>query len=164
MNKTTIHYIGNRILIKSIRDFIIDNKLGVKDSILLNPRNYDDIILEYRATYKESINIPYYLLRVLIKEDTDSQVPEERIGLLKNDGNRTVKDYQKNELEKNQPDESHKYDIIYRCGWCGNIVDFDGSEFDAHTRLFKIKIHQKFRDTIVERKVNGKCCPNGHEN
>jgi hypothetical protein len=162
MIKPSLHYIGKIILIKSIRDFILDAKLTENDTILLNQVNFDNIVIEFRNTYNESINSHYFLLSILIKEDDSNSVPLNRVGVIKNDKNRFKDDYkQQSSIDKNLPDESHAYDTIYRCGWCGNVVDFDGSEFDPQTREFYISIHKKFRNTITEKAVSGNCCPNG---
>jgi hypothetical protein len=154
METPSYHYIGN-IRIKSIRDFILDNHLTENDIILLNPINFDDIVLEFRDTYNESIDVPHFLIGVLIEEDHEKKVPGHRLTILKNANNGIIKSLSS---RQEQPDESYSYETIYRCGWCGNIVDSDGSEFDPESREFKIKIHQKFRNTISEKSVNGKCC------
>jgi len=46
---------------------------------------------------------------------------------------------------------------VYRCGWCGNVVNFDGSELDPHARAYNIKIIEKFGHS-VEKHVDGYCC------
>lgn len=162
MQKTSYHHIGP-ITIKSIKDFILDKMLTENDTILLNRENYDQIVLEYRTTYNESITIPYFLIQILVKEDNTNKVPVDRIGLIVNDTSRSDRDFEQftNGSTENTIDESYSDEIIYRCGFCGNIVDFDGTEFENQTRAFKIKILEKFRSTVTVRNVNGKCCPNG---
>lgn len=159
----SFHHIGS-ITIKSLKDFILDKMLTSNDTILLNHQNFDQIVLEYRTTYNESISIPYFLLQVLIKEDDTNKVPLNRIRLIANDINRSERDFEQftNGTSENTIDESYSDEIIYRCGYCGNIVDFDGSEYDNQTRQFKIKILEKFRSTVTVKNVAGKCCPNGH--
>lgn len=141
------------ISIKGIIDLILELKLTENDSLLLHSNNFDDIALEYRETYKESIGFPYYLLNVLIIADNTHRVGVNKIGILKNSQNKA-----NSNAVFNSPDESHRYDTIYRCGWCGNVVDFDGNEFDPITRNHVIKIYETYTDTIEVVKVNGECC------
>lgn len=163
MQKTSLHYIGS-VTIKSIKDFILDKTLTDRDTILLNRVNYDQIVLEYRTTYNESITVPYFLLQILVKEDNTNKVPVNRIGLIVDDTSRSDNDFEQftNGTSVNTIDENYSDEIIYRCGYCGNIVDFDGSEYDNQTRQFKIKILEKFRSTVTVKNVAGKCCPNGN--
>ncbi len=160
MQRPTLHHI-RQITTKSLRDFILDNGLTENDTLLLNKANFDDLKVEYRATYKESIFIPYFLLRVLIQDDSSGRVPLNRVGVIKDDNNRFENDY--DPKVANQPNDDFKYETIYRCGWCDNVVDFDGSEFDSSTRQFKIDILEKYKNTVTVKHVNGKCCPNGHD-
>jgi len=163
MSDLTIQYIGKRISLKSLSNLILDHGLEGNDSIILHSMDFDELILEYRAIYFKSMSIPFYLLTVLIKEDIESKIPLGRVGLMKNDDTRYYQDHMNDTTGRNTPDNSYAYETIYRCGWCGNIVDFDGSEFDPQTRQFKISIHQKFNKTITEKQVNGACCPNGNQ-
>lgn len=160
MQRPTLHYI-KRITIISLRDFILDNNLTENDTLILNQFDFDNLAVEYRETYNESIFVPYFLLRVLIREDNFNKIPLNRVGIIKDDNTRFENDF--DPKVTNQPNENFKYETIYRCGWCGNIVDFDGSEFDSSTRLFKIDILEKFKNTVSIKHTNGKCCPNGHE-
>jgi len=159
LKQPTLHYI-RQVTIKSLRDYILDNGLTENDTLLLNRENFDDIVLEYRATYRESITIPYFLLRVLIQEDNLGMVPSNRVGVIKDDNNRFENDYASKGIS--QSNDSLKYETIYRCGWCGNVVDYDGSELISSTRQFKIDILEKYKNSVTVKHVNGKCCPNGH--
>lgn len=157
MSKPILHYVKH-ISIKSIRDFILDNSLTENDTLLLNQLDFDGIVLEYRETYKEGIVIPYYLLRVQIQIDSLGRIPINRIGIVKDDNNRFENDYDPS--VSIQPNDDFKYETIFRCGWCGNVVDFDGSEFDSSTRQFKIDILNKYKTTVDVKRVNGVCCAN----
>lgn len=157
MSTHTLFYIGN-ITIKSLRDFILDNNLTDHDTLMLNQVDFDNIIIEFRAIYNEGIIIPYYLIGVLIEVDSLGRVPFNRIGIIKDDNNRFENDYTQDKLD--QPNDDFKYETIYRCGWCGNVVDFDGSEFDSSTRQFKIDIYEKYKDTLSVKRINGMCCAN----
>jgi hypothetical protein len=149
-NKIELDYIG-RITIKSIRDFTLDKKLTEKDKILLNPRNFDDLVLEYRELYKDSLKTPYLVHGVLIKEDTRHEVPHDRVGLLRDDLGRL------SELAGADSPTSTD-EVICRCGFCGNIVAEDGSEVDLQTRNYHIKILQSGAGEV--HRVRGYCCIN----
>lgn len=144
------------INIKSLKDFILDNKLSDTDTIVLNAWDFDNIVFEFNSTYKEPFFAPYNIIGVLIKEGTyDTTVPKGRIGILYND---------KESIRKIEPlilSELSYYNI-YRCGWCGNVVEQDGSLLSASERNNQISHLQKFGQSIV-RQVHGKCCPQGHE-
>lgn len=154
MLELSIHHIGV-INIKSLRDYILDSSLSEDDTITLNQRDFDALALEYRRTYNEGIDVPFYLLRVLIKEDETIRVHVGKIKVIKNDEERDYEDYLN---IKEDPDTQYKYDNIYRCGYCGNIVDFDGREFSDDKRRFKIGILEKFEKTVKQTSVHGACC------
>ncbi len=73
------------VTVKSLRDFILDNALIENDTLLINTNNIDDITLEFRDTYGESIKHPYFLLGVLIEEDTSGKVKKGHIGIIRDD-------------------------------------------------------------------------------
>lgn len=52
-------------------------------------------------------------------------------------------------------------DIVYRCGWCGNIVDSEGEELDSQTRDYNIRILEKFGRSVEEH-IHGNCCKDKH--
>jgi len=142
-----------KISIKSLRDLILDSNLTDRDTVLLHQKDFDELAVEYRETYNESFQIPYLLLDVLIKEDKRLTTSQGRIVVLTND----------TESVRTNIIEDNPYETIYQCGWCGNIVGYDGSKLNSEIRKDKIRIHQKHNNTITEKQVNGYCCPNGHE-
>lgn len=153
---------NGKLTIKSIRDFIVDNGLKETDTIILNSLNFDDIVLEHRQTYDESMQVPYYLLRVrIIESDFSKKVSLDQIKVIQNDPQRTFEDYLPiSERELKFSDLSYNDKIIYRCGWCGNVVDSDGTEFSVETKKYKINVLEKFEVNITQKDVHGKCCPN----
>ena len=161
MANVSFEPIGN-ITIKKIRDFILDNNLDEFDSVVIAKDNYDDIVFEYRKTFNESIPNPYYLIGILVKE---KNAMLNYIDYIKNDPER----YEGDSDTGNKNDDfkfsylDYNDKILYRCGWCGNIVDSNGYEFDSNTRLAKIEILEKFYNRVSVTAVHGKCCPNGEE-
>jgi hypothetical protein len=157
MQKTINEYIG-KPSIRNLRDYILDKPVSENDTILMNQIDFDEMALEYRETYNENVPIPYYLLSVLIKEDENRLTPVGRIRVIKADSDRFFNDYCQPKMTG--PSTDFQYDTIYRCGYCGNVVDYDGSEFDDSTRRFKISVLEKFKYTITEKDLEGACCRN----
>lgn len=145
-----LKYIGKDITIKTIRDYIIDTGLTEDNAILLNSQNFDDIVLEYLEFYGESIEMPYYLVGILIGEDESGKIPHNRIGLIKHD------DY---ELPIVYEETFDLFDgeKAYRCGYCGGIVDENGNELFDEDRERIIRYIENFENPIVS-KAHGKCC------
>jgi len=153
--KVEIKYIGQRITYSGLRDTILDEKLKENDTILLNSINFDDIVLEYLDIYKESMTFPHILLGVLIKESSNISVPINRIGIIRNDSE-SIREVNTNEFEY------YDGEIVYRCGWCGNIVDEKGVVLDGYQRNRAINFIENHDESIVHH-TNGLCCPNGHD-
>ncbi len=144
MEMPYVKYIGE-IRLKSIRDFIIDNRLAETTAITLHQRNFDDIVLEYRDFYGESIEIPFIYLGVRIMEDETNKTPQDRIRVVY--------------YEPLEPSESiNLEEIIYRCGWCGNVVDFDGERLDPQIKSEKIALLEKYRNELTIKSTTGYCC------
>jgi hypothetical protein len=144
------HYMGN-ISIKSLRDYILDAGITDADTILLNRFDFDKIVLDYREVYKEGIDIPYLLLGVLIKEDDTNTVPENRIKIVQND-TESLRSTEEEEPNLNEP--------IYRCGYCGDVVDFDGRQLSHEMRNYYIGVLEKYPREVFIKRVNGYCCKN----
>ena len=141
-----------RINYLSLRNCILDRQLSDEDTIVLNQRNFDNLILEYRDLYNESMPIPHILLGVLIREaDDDEQIPFNNILIIREDTEsvRYVK----------QEDEYNYYDgeIFYRCGRCGNVVDNYGAVLEGFERNRAINYIESYPRPIVKH-VDGKCC------
>ena len=142
-----LSYIG-RVSLMSIRNFIIDNQLSEMDTVRLHHKNFDSFVLEYREYYGESMKLPFFMFDTRIEEDTKSQVPADRVMVVVDESRPT-----RIEIE-NEP----IYATIYRCGFCGNIVDSSGSEFDSETRREKIKILEDKKNVVTQQHVRGDCC------
>jgi hypothetical protein len=151
-------HIGN-VTLKSLRDYILDNAITEEDTIVLNQINFDEIALEHRRIYNEGIVYPYFILRVLIKEDEDNSVPFGRIKLILKDENRFYEDYAPQPLEQG-PNSSHEFDTVYRCGYCGDMVEFNGNKLDDNERAFRISVLEKFPRTVTTKQTSGYCCRN----
>jgi len=131
------------ITIKYIRDYILDNNVTEHHAVVMNPADFDDIAWEYRETYGSDIELPFYLITVLV--EARRQVPLGRLFVVKND---------------NSLDDELESDTVYRCGWCGNVVDADGAELSYDEKITDISIVQKFGEGVCSL-VYGYCCKDG---
>ncbi|WP_419213086.1 hypothetical protein ACNR9Q_02835 [Maribacter sp. X9] len=155
IKKPEIKYIGKKITYRLLRDIILDENLTEDDTIILNSKNFDDVVIEYLEYYGYSMTFPHLLLGVLIREANGETIPQNRIGILKDD-EESVRIDNSNEFEY------YDGEIVYRCGWCGNIVDEKGKELEGYNRERAINYIENFKTSIVKH-TNGNCCPNGHE-
>lgn len=147
-------YIGSKISIQALKDFILDNDITENDTIVLNRKDFDDMVLEHRRLYNVGISIPYHLHHVLIDEDVSDAIPVDRVMIIKDhDRDEQTERMRIIDMPETEPD---KNEIIYRCGWCGNVVDINGNEFGGKERLAKIQLLEKYNNEVV--RVNGMCC------
>ena len=153
--KPKIIYIGNPVTYTGLRNVILDEKLTENDTIILNSKNFDDVVLEYLEIYKESMIVPHLLLGVLIKETKNISIPINRIGIIKNDDN-SIREINTAEFEY------YDGEVVYRCGWCGNIVNDNGIALEGYQRERIINYIENQKSPIVHQR-NGNCCPNGHD-
>jgi hypothetical protein len=149
-----LEYVG-KLTIKVVRDFILDKKLADRDTVVLNYINFDDLALEFRETYKQSLPEPYILLSVLVEQDFGSRIPSDRIGLILNDPRRPRQIRNAEDLKQSLLNSE---EIIFRCGFCGDIVDPNGEELDnkAYVRHRQILETRKAKGFV--REIVGYCC------
>jgi hypothetical protein len=152
-NKSTAHISGT-FSIKKVRDFILDIGLSSNDTLLLNTYDFDDIVLDHREVYKESLTVPYFIIGVLIKEAPmrDRSFTGQVI---------IIKDDIASREELSQSDDSEYYngETVYRCGWCGNLVDYDGADLQGDKWIRQSNLLKKFGRDVNVISVNGRCCP-----
>ncbi len=153
--KPEIKYIGQKITYQLLRNKILDENLTENDTIILNSKNFDDVVIEYLEDYGQSMTFPHLLLGVLIRESDGERIPQNRIGILKDDDE---------SIRVDTSNEFNYYDgeIVYRCGWCGNVVDEKGKELEGYYRERAINDIENYKSAIVKH-TNGNCCPNGHD-
>ncbi|MDD2797460.1 MAG: hypothetical protein PHV20_02595 [Bacteroidales bacterium] len=145
----------SKIDLKKIREVIVEHNISELDTIYLHPNDLDYIALEYREMYNESIVFPFYLVGIFITMIDKSLICERTIKIERNVS------FPKTIFENNQEELYPPFDVVYRCGWCGNIVDYDGSLLDSFTRNEHIRVLEKYKSEIKQIHVNGACCPNG---
>jgi len=154
-SKLKLFYPKEKISLIILRDLILDQRLNAYDSILLHNRDLDEISLEYRETYKDRFR--FELLKVLIEEDFTGKVGVNSVGIAwnSNNGRNSNSEIVSGNVNVDRfvnhhfaPNESNKYETIYRCNLCSKIVDFEGLEFVPETAEFKAQIYEKYFDSI----------------
>lgn len=148
-----------RITINKIREAILVLELTPEDTVLLNRRDFDNIVEEYRDTYGHSIPEPYYLLSILIDEDERGTVPSEHIVVLLDDSRPVRQRISAAAVQAEAEDTM----TIYRCGWCGNVVGEGGRLLDSDTRLHHINVLSRESFQGQQKDTDGDCCPHGSE-
>lgn len=139
------------ITLKSLRNTILDLSLTSSNIIILHPNDFDDLALEYRDFYNESLFSPFVFIGVPVIPSDNNSVPLSRIKI---DYDETSHILQSECYEESFP----PFYTVYRCGWCGNVVAEEGSLLSNSTRAEHIRIIEKFGTEITHIKVNGMCC------
>lgn len=121
-----LRYIGRTVNLKSVRDFILDEGVSEKDAILLHPADFDELALEHRAAYGESLVLPFVFLGVELRVDETSITPRGRVRI-ERDGNVIV------------DDERLPVDPVYRCGCCGHVLNQEGYILNGWDRYYSIR-------------------------
>lgn len=152
----SIPYHLNTYNIKALRDFILDNNIRDSDSITLSQNAFDDIVLDYRRTFNEGITIPYRLLGILIKEDLDRRIPGNGLTVNIDDPDTLFVESSENEF--------YDGEIAYRCGWCGNVVDSNGSELAHDEKQRMIRYIEQTSVKAIQKHVHGDCCKDRRAN
>lgn len=116
---------------------------GKRSSYNLNPTTYDG-----RHNKMTTDEFREYIQKYINSSKKNSHLHE-----------RETRTLEKN-CEKEDKIRHHlEYEKVFRCGWCGNIVDKDGSELKGEMRMYKIHVREQF-GSEVEIRVNGECCAN----
>ncbi len=70
------------INLKSLSEFIINNRLFDSNAIILNQIDFDELALEFRNHYGVGISVPFYIMNVWIIEDSYKRIPPDYLGLI----------------------------------------------------------------------------------
>jgi hypothetical protein len=150
-SKPRLDYAGI-ITLKSIRQYVLDHKLNGEHLILLHHKSYKLLSNEYRSLYKMALPIPYLVFDTPITLDDTYHVPEGRIGITLNDEKSIRGERIQLSLDINE--------VVYQCGWCECIVDFDGDELSYSEVGRKAELLSQFGIDIEVKNITGRCCIN----
>lgn len=67
--------IGTKITFPLLRDYVITHKVNEGDIIILNPKDFEEIVHEIKTTGDGTPDIPLTVLGVHINQDHDLNVP-----------------------------------------------------------------------------------------
>jgi hypothetical protein len=143
--------------VKSVRDFVLDQKLGDSDTVVLNYVDFADVALEFRETYKQSLQDPYIVLGVLVEPEFFGRVPVNRIGFIKNDVHRSKQIRNNEDLRQSLLNSE---EIVFRCAFCGDIVDGNGEPVESKTYSYQLQLLETRKKKGFVRTIVGCCCHN----
>lgn len=76
--------IGETVSIAAIRNYLFTKKIDKGDSLVLNPADYENIIVEIKNSH-EPVDIPVNVFGVLLIKDTGGDVPLGKVQIVEND-------------------------------------------------------------------------------
>ena len=79
--KTQLIYIGKDINLKVLEKTVAEHGLGNTNKIMLNPQDYNSIVVEHTQTFKETLPVPYTVHGVVIEEDNGKEIPYGTLGI-----------------------------------------------------------------------------------
>ena len=147
--------LNKRITLAAIQECVDVLELTEADTIRLHPYNFDSLATEYRDKYGYAMPEPFFVAGVWVEEARPLDQPRDNVVVYFNDERARPSPY------PTAPSLADDDRLIYRCGFCGNLVDEKGRELDQVTRALHIKILE-CRGQKGVRHREGDCCPNGH--
>lgn len=140
---------GQPITLKSLRDFILDTELTEFDTIILHQEDFDELALQFRDEYDEHLPSPYLLLGVLIREAGREQPRKGSLIVVENDTE---------SIRVKEPEHVDPNKIIYRCGYCGTLVDENGGKLDSDEFDRNADYLNRFGNAATVHHRSGDCC------
>ena len=78
-------FIGNKISVYALRDYIMRHKIDAGDLLVLNPHDYDAMIHEMKTSAEGLPDIPVKILEVVITKDSTDTIPIGKLQIVKNE-------------------------------------------------------------------------------
>ncbi len=75
-------FIGTNLTLPLLRDYIITHKVNPGDIIILNPKDFEDIIHEIKNSDGAIPDFPLKMLGVLIEQDHNLNIPVGKIQIV----------------------------------------------------------------------------------
>lgn len=144
--------IFERPTIKYLKTFILVHELGISESILLDEGMFDELALDYRANYHEPIPQPFVFLNVWIKIAASSTVGFNQALIVKGDPRPMQEPADSSSLDSSK---------IYRCGYCGILVDDCGNTLAGSQYELAVRKWKHFGENIFIATVCA-CCKKRH--
>jgi hypothetical protein len=131
-----------------LKKFILRMGISEEDSITLNDRMFDELALDYRATYKEPIPLPFIFERVWIKIAPYNTVAFNQAVIIPDDPRPKPVDDHSGPIE---------FEKVYRCGYCGILLDEFGNRLTRNRYEKAMESIRKYGETVFVSSV-GRCC------
>lgn len=144
----SLHSVGNRVCLDSIRNLILDHGSGGPDLVLLNQQDFDELVLEHRDRYGNGAPDPYILLEVRIAEDIARATPRNRVQLVVDGA----------ALDDLNSEPGLGQSVVYRCGYCGDLVNDEGTALLGRERSKSIWAIERAHAPAIVHAVLGRCC------
>ncbi|MEE1900016.1 hypothetical protein V1389_16830 [Flavobacterium rakeshii] len=78
---TNLKYIGKNISLQALRDVVTEKGLNTTHKLLLNPQDYNTVILEQANLFEEVQQIPLTVNGIVIIKDDDKEIPYGTVGI-----------------------------------------------------------------------------------
>jgi hypothetical protein len=131
-----------------LKKFILRLGISEQEIITLNDRAFDELALDFRATFQELIPMTFIFEGVWIKMAPYSAVAFNQAAITSDD-------------PRPKPDADHSESIefkkIYRCGYCGVLLDEFGNGLTGNLYEMAMKRIKRHGETVFVPSV-GKCC------
>jgi hypothetical protein len=80
-------FIGNKISLPALRDYIITHTINAGDTLVLNTHDFKTIIEELKHSEEGIPDFPLTMLGVIITQDSTDTIPIGKVQIVKNDEN-----------------------------------------------------------------------------
>ncbi len=80
-------FIGNKISLPALRDYIITHTIDAGDTLVLNPHDFTMIVDELKHAEEGIPDFPLTMLGVIITQDSTDTIPIGKLQIVKNDEN-----------------------------------------------------------------------------
>ncbi|KGO79660.1 hypothetical protein Q763_12475 [Flavobacterium beibuense F44-8] len=79
--KTHLKYIGKNVSLQALKDVVTEKGLNTTHKLLLNPQDYNTVILEQANLFEEVQQIPLTVNGIVIEKDDDKEIPYGTVGI-----------------------------------------------------------------------------------
>ncbi|WP_330443818.1 hypothetical protein [Flavobacterium sp. C4GT6] len=78
---THLKYIGKSVSLQALKNVVIEKGLNTNHKLLLNPQDYNTVILEQANLFEEVQQIPLMVNGIVIEKDDDKEIPYGTVGI-----------------------------------------------------------------------------------
>ena len=78
---THLKYIGKSVSLQALKNVVIEKGLNTNHKLLLNPQDYNTVIMEQANLFEEVQQIPLTVNGIVIEKDDDKEIPYGTVGI-----------------------------------------------------------------------------------